>query len=149
MPLQPNRLKSLREAKGLSQHELGDLAKLSHSAIAKIERGKSVSSSDTLEQLADALDATTDYLYGRTYKDIDCEVAAARMSFEVFVADPAVTDEQRDRCSRVLDHPDVPKTARAWRSFAEMIDLAIGTTPSTSEERKLALVRKGQPKLKK
>jgi len=114
-----------------------------HSTIAKIERGAAATTgADILERLALALDSTTDYLFGRGLEDVDASVAAARMSFDVFARDPKFTDEQRERCRRVLPHQDAPKTAQAWRSFAEMLDLAVGPTSTTlSRGPRLALMR--------
>ena len=148
MPLRHDRFRALREAKGLSQEILGRMANVAHSTIAKIERG-SIPSADTLERLALALDASTDYFYGRGFEDVDASVAAARMSFDVFARDPRLTSEMRERCRRALSHADAPKTAQAWRSFAEMIDLAVEPMSTASSRRpNLALVREKRPKTK-
>jgi hypothetical protein len=71
------------------------------------------------------------------------------MSFAVFARDTNFTDEQRERCRRVLPHRDAPKTAQSWRSFAEMLDLAVGPTSTTSSRAPhLALVREKRAKSK-
>lgn len=130
MPFQPNRLKSLREAKDMSQEQLGRIAGLSHSVIAKSENGKNLPRSDALDKLAGALDCTIDYLHGRGPDYDNARVAASQMAFDI--AQRILTDEQRERCRRVLHHPDAPRTADAWRSLAEMTDLAVGTAvPAT------------------
>jgi len=143
VPLRPDRFKALRDAKGLSQEDLADISKVAHSTIAKIERGAAAKTgADILERLALALDSTIDYFFGRGFEDADASVAAARMAFDVFARDPKLTDEQRERCRRVLPHGDAPKTAQAWRSFAEMLDLAVGPTSTTSSRGPgLALIR--------
>lgn len=143
MPFRPDRLKDLREAKGLSQEQLGKQAGLSHSLIAKSESGKNLPRSDALDKLAGALDCTIDYLHERGPNYESPAVAAAHMAFDVFKAQQDLTDEQRERCRRALRHSDAPKTAQAWRSLAEMIELAIGPTSTRS----LALVgRRLKPK---
>lgn len=148
MPLRHDRFRTLREAKGLSQEILGGMADVAHSTIAKIERG-STPSANTLERLAVALDATTDYFYGRGFEDVEPSVAAAHMSFDVFARDPKLSSGVRERCRRALSHADAPKTARAWRSFAEMLDLATESASAPSSRRpKLALVRERRPKTK-
>jgi transcriptional regulator with XRE-family HTH domain len=140
VPLRPERFKALREAKGLSQEDLAALAVVSHSTIAKIEQGTArTTGSDILERLAVALDSTIDYFFGRGFEDVDPALAAAYMSFDVFARDPKFSAEQTERCRRVLSHRDTPKTARGWRSLAEMLDLAVG--PTSSREPKLALIR--------
>jgi transcriptional regulator with XRE-family HTH domain len=136
MPFQPARLKGLRDAKGLSQEQLGERAGLSHSLITKSENGKNRPRSDALDKLAEALDCTIDYLHGRGNDYENPGVAASHMAFDIFVTQQVLTDEQRERCRRALRHADAPKTAQAWCSFAEMIDLAIGPKSTAS----LALV---------
>ena len=142
MPLQPERFKALREAKRLSQEELADLSTVGQSTITKLERGAAPSlGADILERIALALDATTDYFYGRGFEDTNAAVAASYMSFDVFAKDPKVNDRLREQCRRVLSHRDAPKTARGWHSFAEMLDLAAEPTPPTaSDQPKLALM---------
>ena len=143
MPLRRERFKALREAKGFSQGDVARQASVGQSTITKLEAGAAPNvGADILERIALALDATTDYFYGRGLEDIDASVAAAHMSFDVFARDPNFTDEQRNRCRSALPHPDAPKTAHAWRSLAEMIDLALGpTTTTASREPRLALIR--------
>ena len=59
-----NRLKEVREEKGISQEELSNLAKVSRVTISNLENDKAaVSKTDTLARLADALDTTVSYLF--------------------------------------------------------------------------------------
>jgi len=58
----PVRLKQLRVQKGLSQTELGELAKIDYTHIGKYERGESNPSLETLVLISDALNVTLDYL---------------------------------------------------------------------------------------
>lgn len=143
MPLRPERFERLRDAKGLSQGDLARLAGIGQSTITKLESGDAPNiGADILERIALALDATTDFFFGRGFEDVDASVAAANMSFDVFARDSNLTDEQRERCRRVLPHKDAPKSAKDWRSFAEMLYLAVGPTPTRSTQgTKLALVR--------
>src|SRR5882724_1009019 len=102
MPLRPERFKALRDAKGLSQEDLARLANVGQSTITKLERGDAPNiGADILERIALAMDATTDYFYGRGFEDVGASVAAACMSLDVFARDPKLTDEQRGRCRRV------------------------------------------------
>ena len=140
MPFRPQRLRDLRESKALSQEQLSKLAGLSQSVIAKSENGKNLPGSEALDKLARALDCTIDYLHGRDYEDESPGFAAAHMAFDVLVAQQVLTDYQREGCRRALKHRDAPKTAQAWRSFAEMLDLALGAAPSNTP---LALVGGG------
>jgi transcriptional regulator with XRE-family HTH domain len=61
----PQRLRAARETRGLTQGELAERAGLQPSAISHFETGARKPSFDNLRRLADALEATTDYLLGR------------------------------------------------------------------------------------
>ena len=61
-----NRIRQLREAKGYSQKELGDKIGVSQYAISKWELGQREPSSQDLFHLCEVLEATSDYLLGRT-----------------------------------------------------------------------------------
>ena len=130
MPFEPGRLKALRDAKGFSQEALAERAGVHQSVITRSEQGKSEPRGSALDKLASALDCTLDYLYGRSHSDKDASAAAAYMAFEVFCKSENVSQEQRIRCGRVIDHPNAPKTADGWRSLSDLIELAVGPTPS-------------------
>jgi transcriptional regulator with XRE-family HTH domain len=71
------RLKTLREAKGLSQMELAVLAKLSLSAVYQIEQGlKTDVRASTLKAIADVLGVTMDELFREPEVVVDCHQAA-------------------------------------------------------------------------
>ncbi len=130
MAFRPDRLRGLRETKGFSQEKLAEIAGLSQSVITKAEQGKSVPGGDVLDKLASGLDCTMDFLFGRGDDECgDLLAATAKMAFDVFARQADITDQQRERCRPSLSRPDAPKTARAWRSLAEMIDLAISRVP--------------------
>jgi transcriptional regulator with XRE-family HTH domain len=61
----PERLKSAREMRKLTQIELGTKASLPSTSIAHFEAGSRKPSFDNLRKLAEALEVTTDYLLGR------------------------------------------------------------------------------------
>jgi transcriptional regulator with XRE-family HTH domain len=62
----PERLRTARQRRGLSQEDLAKRTKtLQPSAISHFETGTRKPSFDNLRRLADALDVTTDYLLGR------------------------------------------------------------------------------------
>jgi transcriptional regulator with XRE-family HTH domain len=56
------KLKHIREEKGLSQQNLADQAGINKMLISKYETGKSTPSMDNLGKIARALDTTVDYL---------------------------------------------------------------------------------------
>ena len=86
-----------------------------------------------IEKLADALDSTLDFLYSRGEHYRDAQEAAIRMSFDVFRRDLKFSNEQREWCERVLDHPAAPLTADGWRNLAEQTELALGRQAVASD----------------
>lgn len=60
------RLKSVRELRGLSQNQLATNSGLPPSSVSHFEAGARKPSLDNLKRIAVALDVTTDYLLGRS-----------------------------------------------------------------------------------
>ena len=60
-----DRTKQAREAAGLSQAQLADMAGVTQSAIANLEADRSGMSCATLVKVADALEVSADWLLGR------------------------------------------------------------------------------------
>jgi transcriptional regulator with XRE-family HTH domain len=60
------RLRLLREERKLGQKEIGNLLGVSISSVGKYENGERTPSPDTLNQLADFLDVSADFLLGRS-----------------------------------------------------------------------------------
>ena len=72
----PDRLRTARERRGLSQGQLAERAGLQASAVSHFETGGRKPSFDNLKRFADALNITTDYLLGRT-SDMEGSAATA------------------------------------------------------------------------
>mgnify|MGYP004466120529 CR=1 FL=1 len=64
-----NRLKELREQKGMKQSELGRLLNVNNSAISKYESGKLQLTDDTLIKLSDIFGVSIDYILSRNDND--------------------------------------------------------------------------------
>lgn len=61
----PDRLRKIREEKGLNQAQLAEKTGLQPSAISHFEKGRRSPSFDNLRVLADSLGVSTDHLLGR------------------------------------------------------------------------------------
>lgn len=62
----PQRLREIRELRGLSQAQLAEKTRLQPAAVSHFETGARLPSFDNLRRLAAALEVSTDYLLGRT-----------------------------------------------------------------------------------
>lgn len=72
------RLKQLREAKGLTQLRLAMELSVSQETISGYEIGKAVPPAEMLVKLADVLDSSVDYILGRT--DIKSTLRASELN---------------------------------------------------------------------
>lgn len=61
----PQRLRGLRERKGMNRLVLSELCGMSKNMIARYERGERIPTADSLERLADFFGVTMDELWGR------------------------------------------------------------------------------------
>lgn len=59
------RLRELRERRGMSRRVLGELCGISKNMIGRYERGEHVPDIDTLRDLCEVFDVSADYLMGR------------------------------------------------------------------------------------
>lgn len=63
-----NNIKDLRKQKRLTQAELAKLMHVSQQTVGAWETGRAIPGSDTLSDLADLFNVSTDYLLGRPEK---------------------------------------------------------------------------------
>lgn len=63
-----DRLKVVRESRGLSQEDLGQLTDMSNMQIYRYENGKNEPSPDAVVRIAKTLNVTSDYLLGMVDK---------------------------------------------------------------------------------
>jgi transcriptional regulator with XRE-family HTH domain len=61
----PDRLRSARDLRQMSQSDLAEKANLQPTAVSHFETGRRAPSFDNLKALSEALQVTTDYLLGR------------------------------------------------------------------------------------
>ena len=60
------KIKEIREARGLTQDQLAELASLNRVTVAKYESGRVEPGAQALARIADALEVSTDMLLGRS-----------------------------------------------------------------------------------
>jgi transcriptional regulator with XRE-family HTH domain len=108
MKIVPHVLKELRKQSGLTQDELGAMAGIQKSGIAKYENGRIGSApDDTIEAFAAALNTTVDYLSGKLEADLYAlDIEVVRTGVEVQVED-------------LTSHKRLTFSAEEWRALAE------------------------------
>lgn len=103
-----NRLKKLREEKGLSQRELAKYIGIAHSTLGMYEIGEREPDFDTVTRLATFLNTSVDYLLGRT--DDPRPVAE-------------ITETHRRIEEALSDDPNAEELLSFWRELKEREDL--------------------------
>ena len=97
-----DRVKTLRESKGMTQEELANrLGKKSKSSVAHIEKGKRDIPRSMVVQLAEILDTTPAYLMGWTEQKESTPIVDDRSAIVDKIN--SLTDSQLDKLSGYLD----------------------------------------------
>lgn len=99
----PERLRSLRVQKHLSQEELGEIVGLHYTNIGRYERGLSKPNAETLKTLADALGVTGDYLYNGAAENYTRVSFEDRELLRMFQEIEKYSDEEKRTVKDVLD----------------------------------------------
>lgn len=93
-----NRIKELRQEKGMTQAQLAEVLGITHSAVAKYESGTRKLSSDILCRTSDFFDCSVDYLIGRSL----LRSPVTEEDFAFFAAYHAAGEKTRRRVDDLL-----------------------------------------------
>lgn len=116
-----DRLRGVREFRGLSQNELAARSGVNVSRINRYEKGTAEPSSRLLGQLADAVDFTTDFLLGRdNFDGRPIRELAVQESFQLFLRRTSLAETDRERLRRMVTHDRAPKTVHDWTAIHEL-----------------------------
>lgn len=80
------RIKERREAKGWTQEQLASAIKVGRSAVGDYETGRKSPRYDRLDQIANLLNTSTDYLLGRTDNPVPLD--KAKLDLEEVLKNP-------------------------------------------------------------
>jgi transcriptional regulator with XRE-family HTH domain len=97
------RLKELREAKGLSKSALAEKIQLHYSQIGRYERNEASPSSDMLKKLANELNVTTDYIMNGTSDDMANDSIQDKTLLNQFKRISALNTENRRIVTELID----------------------------------------------
>src|SRR6185312_3072454 len=97
------RLKAVREAKGYTKDKLGKLGGIHHSQIGRYEKGDASPSAEVLKKLANALDASTDYLMNGTTSDLAAQNIQNKTLINKFNRVAELSEENKKIVSALID----------------------------------------------
>jgi len=63
------------------------------------------------------------------------------MAYDVFAADLSIDDDTRERCRRVIDHSEAPRTYKRWLRFAHLVSGVFESEPKVANDRSLRIVK--------
>jgi transcriptional regulator with XRE-family HTH domain len=97
------RLKAAREAKGYTKDKLGKLVGIHHSQIGRYEKGEASPSAEVLKKLANALDASTDFLMNGTTSELAAESIQDKTLINQFNRVAELSEEDKKIVSALID----------------------------------------------
>lgn len=126
MRFRGDRLKGIREAKGLTLKELGLRSGVHLSRLGRYEAGPDEPRAANLAQIADALEVSSDYVLGRKWDDrVPFRTVAARESLEIFLrANPALPPGRIAVLQRVAEDANSPVSVEAWTALVRFIHMS-------------------------
>jgi transcriptional regulator with XRE-family HTH domain len=96
MKVMGNRLREMREMRGMSQQEMGDAVDLHYVSVARIEKGQTRTlHMHTLIRMANALQVSTDYLLGLSVINPVARSPRDAQETMLFNAISSLTDRQK------------------------------------------------------
>lgn len=108
------RIRRVREFRGLSSKRLAALALVSPSEISLIERQMRRPKTDTLQKIAAALEVSTSYLLSEVNADIPIPEALARESLQIFLRDARPASQEARLLREISETPSGPKDVKGW-----------------------------------
>ena len=100
-----NNIRELRKQKRLTQAELAKVMSVSQQTVGAWETGRAIPGSDTLGDLADLFNVSTDYLLGRPEKadddQVDLDLERALDNVHSFEGKP-ISDRDREVVKGIL-----------------------------------------------
>jgi len=97
------RLKVLREKKGISKTNLANSISLHYSQIGRYERNEATPSADMLKKLANEFNVTTDYLMNGTTNDLANEMINDKSLINQFKRIAILSDENKKVVMALID----------------------------------------------
>jgi transcriptional regulator with XRE-family HTH domain len=125
------RVRAVREAKGLTQSYVADRLGVVQTTIGMYEKSADLKHS-VIKKLANALEVEHRYLTGEdpTLEPLGVARVVRHESQRIFLASiSGLADADREGYSRIKNHRAAPKTVQEWTEFREMLGDYFGGAP--------------------
>ncbi|WOC33428.1 MULTISPECIES: helix-turn-helix domain-containing protein [Caproicibacterium] len=107
-----NRVRELRQEKGISQKELANMLQVQNSAISKYETGRVALSDQTIRKLTAIFDVSSDYLLGISNKRNESALKGQTLSPAQQELLNVVKDFSSEEIKKIQDFAKFVKTQR-------------------------------------
>lgn len=121
------RIKAIRERRGLTQKELALMADVSPSEICAIEKRMRSPQTDTIRKIGAALEVSVSLLLGEFYSEFPLEKALAHDSFDIFVRGGGLTDDLELALRKIRNTSSAPQSVRGWQQLNQNLAIYEGT----------------------
>ena len=119
-----DRIKLIRERKGLTASALARMAGLNQSEISQIESHlKRSPRLDTIQRIARALDVSIDFLLGSYEYRGSLDTALAFEALNLYLRDRNLSEEQISGLRRVAEGSTPPRSIREWEQFVNNLSV--------------------------
>jgi transcriptional regulator with XRE-family HTH domain len=115
------RIRSIREYKGLSARDLSKLTGISPAEISRLESKHRYPRGDTLQKLAWALEVSVSFLLQEEDEELDLPVAIRRQALRKFRKTAALTEGQITRLEAMCALDSAPGSVQEWKDFVENV----------------------------
>lgn len=115
------RIRSIREYRGLKGRDLAKLAGVSPAEISRLESKHRDPRSDTLQRIAAALEVSVSFLLHEEDEELDLPVAIRRQTLRKFQKTAVLTDSQITRLVAMCVLDSAPKSVQEWKDFVENV----------------------------
>jgi transcriptional regulator with XRE-family HTH domain len=115
------RIRAVREYKGLRARDLAKLAGVSPAEISRIESEHRDPRSDTLQRIAAALEVSVSFLLHEEDEELDLPVAIRRQALRKFQKTAVLTDSQVIRLEATCVLDSAPESVQEWKDFVENV----------------------------
>ncbi len=115
------RIRSIREYKGLRARDLAKLAGVSPAEISRLESKHRNPGGDTLQRIAWALEVSVSFLLQEEDEELDLPVAIRRQALRKFQKTAFLTDTQVTRLVAMCVLDSAPKSVQEWKDFVENV----------------------------
>jgi len=115
------RIRSIREYRGLKARDLANLAGVSPAEISRLESEHRDPRSDTLQRIAAALEVSVSFLLHEEDEELDLPVAIRRQTLRKFRKTAVLTNSQITRLVAMCVLDSAPKSVLEWKDFLENV----------------------------